>query len=73
MKRANAHERDAHAGFAEGAAGCGHTPTFNPAVSAKQQRMMGADLARARAGKRTRTGMSKTQLREFAHKPRGGY
>jgi hypothetical protein len=29
---------------------------------------MGADLARLRAGKKTRTGMSEQQLREFASK-----
>ena len=29
---------------------------------------MGADLARKRAGKKTRTGMSESQLREFAKK-----
>lgn len=37
-----------------------------PAVSEKQRRFMGADLARKRAGKKTRTGMSERQLREFA-------
>lgn len=31
---------------------------------------MGAELARKRAGKRTQTGMSITQLRDFARKPR---
>ena len=31
---------------------------------------MGADLARARAGKKTKTGMSKAQLEDFAKKPR---
>lgn len=41
-----------------------------PAVSEKQRRMMGADLARLRAGKRTVTGMSESQLRDFAKKPR---
>ena len=30
---------------------------------------MGADLARARAGKRTQTGMSAQQLEEFARGP----
>lgn len=40
-----------------------------PAVSEKQRRLAGADLARLRAGKRTRTGMSEKQLREFARKP----
>jgi len=31
---------------------------------------MGADLARERAGKKTRTGMSEEQLRDFAKKPK---
>jgi len=45
-----------------------------PAVSEKQRRFMGADLARARAGQKTRTGMNAGQLRDFARKPiaRGG-
>lgn len=30
---------------------------------------MGAELARKRAGKSTETGMSESQLREFASKP----
>jgi len=37
-----------------------------PAKSKKQQMMMGADLARSRAGKATRTGMSTEKLKEFA-------
>jgi hypothetical protein len=37
-----------------------------PAVSKKQQQFMGAELARKRAGKKTTTGMSETQLSEFA-------
>lgn len=37
-----------------------------PSVSKKQRRLMGADLARKRRGKRTRTGMSERQLEEFA-------
>jgi len=37
-----------------------------PAVSKKQQMFMGAELARKRAGKKTVTGMSKSQLEEFA-------
>lgn len=37
-----------------------------PAVSKAQQHLMGADLARARAGKKTRTGMSEGQLKDFA-------
>jgi Protein of unknwon function (DUF3008) len=37
-----------------------------PAKSKAQQQLMGADLARARAGKKTRTGMSASQLEDFA-------
>ncbi len=37
-----------------------------PAVSKQQQKLMGADLERARAGKKTRTGMTLAQLEEFA-------
>ena len=37
-----------------------------PATSERQRRMMGADLARLRAGKTTRTGMTAAQLRDFA-------
>jgi len=44
-----------------------------PARTKKQQRFMGAELARARAGKKTRTGMSASHLRKFARKPKGGY
>lgn len=39
-----------------------------PGKTAHQRRMMGADLARKRAGKKTRTGMSEKQLKEFAKK-----
>jgi len=39
-----------------------------PAVSDKQQRFMGAELARKRAGKKTQTGMSEQQLEDFARK-----
>ena len=39
-----------------------------PAVSEKQRKMMGADLARKRTGKKTKTGMTKKQLEEFAKK-----
>ena len=42
-----------------------------PAKSEKQRRFMGAELARARAGKKTRTGMSEAKLREFASKKKG--
>ena len=37
-----------------------------PAVSKKQQQFMGAELARKRAGKRTRTKMTTSQLKDFA-------
>lgn len=43
-----------------------------PSVSKKQQRFMGAELARRRAGKKTRTGMSEKQLEEFASTKRKG-
>jgi len=43
-----------------------------PSVSEKQRRYMGMDLARKRKGKKTRTGMSETQLREFARKVKSG-
>jgi len=43
-----------------------------PAVSRKQQKMMGAELARKRAGKKTKTGMSEKQLEEFASTKRKG-
>jgi hypothetical protein len=39
-----------------------------PAVSDRQQRFMGAELARKRAGKQTQTGMSEAQLEDFAKK-----
>ena len=39
---------------------------MSPAVSKKQQRLMGADLARKREGKKTRTGMTEKQLGDFA-------
>lgn len=39
-----------------------------PAVSEKQRRFMGAELARKRAGEKTRTGMSESQLEDFASK-----
>lgn len=37
-----------------------------PSVSRKQQQFMGAELARKRAGKRTRTKMTTRQLEEYA-------
>ena len=39
-----------------------------PAQSEKQRRFMGAELARKRAGKKTKTKMSEAQLRDFAKK-----
>lgn len=39
-----------------------------PSVSDRQQRFMGADLERAREGKKTVTGMSEAQLEDFARK-----
>lgn len=37
-----------------------------PATSAKQRRFMGAELARKKAGKPTKTAMTKAQLAEYA-------
>lgn len=42
-----------------------------PAKSEKQRRFMGAELARRRKGKKTKTGMSEGQLRDFAKKKKG--
>ena len=39
-----------------------------PSSSEKQRKFMGAELARKRAGKKTKTGMSEEQLRDFARK-----
>lgn len=39
-----------------------------PAKSEKQRRFMGAELARKRKGKKTKTGMSEAQLKDFAKK-----
>lgn len=44
-----------------------------PARSAKQQRFFGAELARAREGDETKTGMATEKLAEMAAKPKGGY
>ena len=38
-----------------------------PAKSKAQQRFMGAELKRKRAGKKTKTKMAIKQLKEFAH------
>ena len=40
-----------------------------PSKTERQRRYMGADLARKRAGKKTRTGMTENQLEDFAQKP----
>jgi uncharacterized protein DUF3008 len=37
-----------------------------PAKSKAQQHLAGADLARLRAGKKTKTGMTEQQLKDFA-------
>lgn len=39
-----------------------------PSTSERQRRFMGAELQRAKHGKRTRTGMSIEKLRHFAAK-----
>ena len=47
-----------------------------PSSSEKQRKFMGAELARKRAGEHTQTGMSESQLRDFAkkgHKMRHGH
>lgn len=47
--------------------------THMPAKSPRMQKFMGADLARCRAGKATKTHMSCDKLAEMAAKPKGGY
>ena len=39
-----------------------------PAKSEKQRKFMGAELARKREGKKTKTGMSEKKLEEYASK-----
>lgn len=41
-----------------------------PGTTERQRRFMGADLARKRAKKKTRTGMTEKQLRDYARKPK---
>lgn len=41
-----------------------------PSVSERQRKFMGAELERKREGKKTRTGMTGKQLKEFAKKKR---
>jgi len=43
-----------------------------PAKSKAQQELMGADLERARKGQKTRTGMTTSQLEDFARTKRKG-
>ncbi len=45
---------------------------MSPAVSKKQQAFMGAELARKRAGKKTKTKMTTKQLHDFASTKRKG-
>ena len=40
-----------------------------PAKTEKQRRFFGAELGRARAGKKTKTHLPEAKLEEFAHKP----
>jgi hypothetical protein len=42
-----------------------------PAKTEKQRRFMGAELERKREGKKTRTGMSESELEKMASKPKG--
>jgi hypothetical protein len=44
-----------------------------PAKSERQRKLMAADRERARAGQKTRTGMSESQLDDYVHKPAKGY
>ena len=43
-----------------------------PSVSQAQQKLMGADLARAEKGEATKTGMGASQLKDFASTKRKG-
>jgi hypothetical protein len=42
-----------------------------PSTSRKQQKFMYAELNRKEAGKKTQTGMSKQQLKDFTHLKKG--
>ena len=44
-----------------------------PSTSPAQRRYMGMEYAKAKRGAKTETGMSVGQLRDFAHKPKGGF
>jgi len=43
-----------------------------PSVSKKQRKFMGAELGRARAGEKTQTNMSESQLSDYASTPESG-
>lgn len=43
-------------------------PVKNPAYSERQRKFMCAELGRKRAGKKTKTGMTETQLRDYCRK-----
>ena len=40
-----------------------------PAKTEKQRKFMGAELQRKREGKKTQTGMTESELEDFASKP----
>jgi hypothetical protein len=42
-----------------------------PAKTEKQRRFMGAELGRKQAGKKTQTGMTTKQLKDFTRKQKG--
>jgi hypothetical protein len=44
-----------------------------PAKSEKQRKFMAAEYARAKAGKKTQSGISASAAHDFMHKPKGGY
>ena len=44
-----------------------------PAKTPRQQRFFGAEYARAKAGKKTKTGMGVRSIKKMATKPAGGY
>jgi hypothetical protein len=44
----------------------------SPAKTPKQQKFLGAELARARRGQKTQTGLGPRKLAEMAAKPKGG-
>jgi hypothetical protein len=45
------------------------THSYMPSKSEAQRRFMGAELQRKREGKKTQTGMSENQIRDFAKGP----